>query len=102
MDSLCGETGWSFRTYFSTVQFNANATPGVFHDRPLSRTFHLRATVYFHFIRPSTSSRTLDFLFQKREDPIFETYKKVKATEDRLNEELRSGFYILTTPMTSM
>ena len=40
-------------------------------------------------------------MFQKRENPVFETYKKVKATEESLNEELRIGFKILNFQMTS-
>ena len=38
--------------------------------------------------------------FQQKEDPVFEEYEKIKATEERLKAELRSEFYIstLTTP----
>ena len=34
-------------------------------------------------------------IFQLREDPIFEDFEKIKETEEKLNEELRAGFYIL-------
>ena len=53
------------------------------------------------FLRTVHFEHQLTFSFQKREDPVFETYKKVKATEESLNEEFRSGFIILPFQMTS-
>ena len=77
-----------FASTFRPSTLTANDHPVCFpfsHDRQVSFLF----TVHF------------DPLFQKREDPVFETYKKVKATEESLNEEFRSGFIILTCPVTS-
>ena len=34
--------------------------------------------------------------FQQKEDPAFEAFEKIKATEERLKAELRSDFYIST------
>ena len=57
-------------------------------DRPLS------------FVRTVHFETHSQFVFQKREDPVFESYKKIKATEERLNEELRSGFTDLSNDLS--